>query len=148
MDTCSSTCQANTSAVAYSWDDVLFEKMQWISSVVFYSPSDQEDIQLDVFGLDRFGEDQPFEEAQEGRHIKGLPACSDGYAARPHEHVTDEQRRHGTIWSYITVLSSRNNNVDIQKTTENTEMTLHLFVWSTPLYLIVGNNYFQVAMRV
>lgn len=78
---------------------------------------------MDASTLDRFEDGHPFVEAQEGREIKGLAACSGVYAGWTHEHVTDEQRRQRTIWGYIMVLSSRRNTLDIH-TTENTEMVL------------------------
>ncbi len=121
--------EVHTSAIAYPWGDILFAQMQWIRSVVFHSPSDLEEIQLDASRLDKLEEAHPFEEAQEGREIKGPPACSGVYACWTHEHVTDEQRRQRTIWGYIMVLSSMHNTVDIEKTTENTEMTETWLTW-------------------
>lgn len=82
--------------------------------MAFHSPLDLEEIQLDASRLDRLDEAQTFEEAQEGREIKGPSACSGVYAGWTHEHVTDEQRRQRSIWAYIMEPSSRHNTVDIQ----------------------------------
>ena len=90
---------------------------------MFHSPSALKDIQLDVSRPDKLEDARPLEEAQEGREIKGPPACSGVYAGCTHEHVTDEQRRQRTIWGYIMVLSSRHNTVDIENTTEDTEVS-------------------------
>lgn len=89
---CSCTCQVSTSAVAYSRGDTLFEKQKGSKLVCRLIPHQtrRTSIYRIVSRLDRFGEDQHFEEAQDGRQIKAPPACSGGYAARTHEHVTDE----------------------------------------------------------
>eukprot|EP00064_Thunnus_orientalis_P009941 superscaffoldBa00001296_g9967 len=73
--------------------------MQRIRSVAFHYSSDLEEIWLDASRLDKFEEVHSFEE--DGREIKGPPACSGVYTGWTHEHVTDEQRRQRTIWGYI-----------------------------------------------
>lgn len=90
-----------------------------------------EEIQLDASRLDKLEEAQTFEEAQDGKEIKGPSARSAVYAGWTHEHVTDEQRRQRTIWGYIMVQSSRHNTVDIDNTMEKTEMSETGHLWDS-----------------